>query len=169
MLASIRNLLKSLISLDFHKSWLFGLLGIFESSEEEEIAEINVEHSLLEAETKLRTLKERHRAIKDSQQQYPELQEKLQDLQNQAEQLGQDSEKGEQYQSIQEDMHQVQEQLHELELTLESQLFDGFTVSEKVEMFKFLTLPDKVNWFWHFLKYFGLGFGAAVLLKHFTS
>lgn len=127
--------------------------------------EFNIEQALIEAETSLNALKERHHSIQTAQTQQQHLQEKILELHNQAEQLQQEPE---QQLKLQQEIEQLLEQLHDVELGIECQLFEKFTLAERLEMFRTLTLPEKGEWFWHFLKYMGLGFGAALLWGYLT-
>jgi hypothetical protein len=117
--------------------------------------ELNIEQSLYESETTLNILKTRYQNIQRAQQQQPLLQQQLQELQ--AQQLRQESGPQQELLELKEDIDKVQEQLEIIELELESRLF------------KLLTWRDKKEWFWQFLRFSGIGFGAALLIKHLTQ
>lgn len=114
--------------------------------------ELNIEQALTEAETALNDIKSRYQNVQTAQQQKPQLQEQLQQLQDQSQQLnGEQPTHTEIKQKLAEDIAKIQEQLEITEFTLESRLF---------------TWRDKRDWFWHFLRFAGIGFGAALLLNH---
>ena len=116
--------------------------------------QLDVEQALTETETTLNTLKERYQNIQTAQKQKPEIQEQLQQLQNKAKQLQKESpRRQEQLQQLQADIAQLQEQLEHIDIVLESRLFKWW----------------KEEAFWQFLRFSGLGFGAALLLNHLTQ
>jgi succinate dehydrogenase/fumarate reductase flavoprotein subunit len=129
--------------------------------------ELDIEQAFTVIEAKLQHLKDRHKSIQKSQEQQPQLQEQLQQLLEEANQTeaGQ-SEQPEKLSKLREEISQIQEQLQMIEVDLESRLMNVLTLPDKIELFKFLTLPEKADWFWHFLKYTGLGFFAALFLGH---
>jgi predicted nuclease with TOPRIM domain len=129
--------------------------------------ELDIEQAFTIIEAKLQRLRDRHKNIQKSQEQQPQLQEQLQKLLEKTNQIeAEQSEQPETLSTLREEISQIQEQLQMVEVDLESRLMNVLTLPDKIELFKFLTLPEKADWFWHFLKYTGLGFGAAFLLGH---
>ncbi|MGF1604140.1 MAG: DUF2203 domain-containing protein [Thermosynechococcaceae cyanobacterium] len=118
--------------------------------------ELDIEQSLSEAEATLNTLKIRYQNIQRAQEQQPLLEQKLQELQEQAHQLRKESDSQQERLALRKEIDNVQEQLEIIELELESRLF------------KLLTWRDKKEWFWQFLRFSGIGFGAALLIGHLT-
>ncbi|MGB7413352.1 MAG: hypothetical protein WA902_04005 [Thermosynechococcaceae cyanobacterium] len=118
--------------------------------------ELDIEQSLSEAEATLSILRTRYQNIQRAQKQQPLLEQQLQELQEQAQQLRKESGSQQERLELREEIGKVQEQLEIIELELESRLF------------KLLTWRDKKEWFWQFLRFSGIGFGAALLIGHLT-
>ncbi|MEO0378434.1 MAG: DUF2203 domain-containing protein [Cyanobacteria bacterium P01_A01_bin.17] len=116
--------------------------------------ELNIEKALTEAEKALKGIRERYQNVQTAQQQQPQLQKQLQQLQDQSKESSKEQPPHQEaQQKLAEEIAKIREQLEITELTLESRLF---------------TWRDKRDWFWHFLRFAGIGFGAALLLNYLT-
>lgn len=107
--------------------------------------------ALTEAENTLQQIKDRYLEIKTAQAEKAQLEKKLADVQADMAAKAQ-TEKN--LAELQTELEQVQDQIHTLGVTLESQLWKWHDLKEP---------------FWQFIRYFGLGFAAAVILHKLAS
>lgn len=127
---------------------------------------LNIEQALNDAEAALQDLRHRYEQIQTGPATQQQLNHQLETLQQelaqtndqlkQTQDVHQQSQLRSQQKTLHHEIQTVQESLFNLELELESRIFRWFC-------------RDKQEWFWQFLRYAGIGFGAALLLQNLVG
>lgn len=107
--------------------------------------------ALTEAENTLQQIRDRYLEIKTAQAEKAQLEKKLAAVQTDRSTKAQTEQD---LAVLQTELEQIQEQIHTLGMTLESQLWKWHDLKEP---------------FWQFIRYFGLGFAAAVVIHKFAG